>query len=248
MLSIFLSKKWFLSYYHIIHKSYIIIYYHILSIFRKMIPSTMTPIFGLFGLLWHHQTSNQRLTSWSFEESLQYQWWYFPCQQQIFGSGVNHYLAKLGHHWNSRISGMATLIFRWNNHNLELAIFNYNISQCESIKRVEITNFQILLTLNPNIRGSSKHFLFTSPCIKHVFWVKSPFFASNLTRPSCFFVPFYQHYEKGFPANVLFNQFRNLQVTSSKKNHDYEHHHPPQSCEATQFLRVQISKYTLILI
>ena len=187
MLSIFLSKKWFLSYYHIIHKSYIIIYYHILSIFRKMIPSTMTPIFGLFGLLWHHQTSNQRLTSWSFEESLQYQWWYFPCQQQIFGSGVNHYLAKLGHHWNSRISGMATLIFRWNNRNLELAIFNYNISQCESIKRVEITNFQILLTLNPNIRGSSKHFLFTSPCIKHVFWVKSPFFASNLTRPSCFF-------------------------------------------------------------
>ena len=146
------------------------------------------------------------------------QWWYFPCQQQIFGSGVNHYLAKFGHHWNSRISGMATLIFRWNNHNLELAIFNYNISQCESIKRVEITDFQILLTLNPNIWGSSKHFLFTSPCIKHVFWVKSPFFASNLTRPSCFFVPVYQHYEKGFPANVLFNQFRNLQVTISKKN------------------------------
>lgn len=157
-------------------------------------------------------------------------------------------LAKLGHHWNSRKPGMATLIFRWNNHHLELAVFNYNISQCEPIKRVEITNFQILLTLNPNIRGSSKHFLFTSPCIKHVFWVKSPFFASNLTRPSWFFVPFYQHYEKGFPANVLFNQLKNFQVTSSKNNHDYEHHHPPQSCEATQFLRVQISKYTLILI
>ena len=58
MLSIFFSKTWFLSYYHNIHKSSIIIYYHILSIFRKMIPSTMTP----------------RLTSWSFEESLQYQW------------------------------------------------------------------------------------------------------------------------------------------------------------------------------